>query len=42
MFGIALNLGGAAVFDRDQDAAGVRTIVRAGGMDDALHRQIIR
>src|ERR1700687_5192379 len=42
MLGIALNFGGAAVFDSDQDAAGVRAVVRAGGMDDALHPRIIK
>src|ERR1700686_3970456 len=42
MLRIALNLGGAAVFDSDQDAAGVRAVVRAGGMDDALHPGIIK
>ena len=40
--GIALDFGGAAVFDGDQDAAGVRAVVRAGGMDDALHPRIIK
>src|SRR6267154_3675844 len=40
--GITLNLGGAAVFDGDQDAAGVRAVVRAGGMDDVLHPRIIK
>ncbi len=42
MLGIALNFGGAAVLDGDQYAAGIRAIVRAGGMNDALHLQIIR
>jgi hypothetical protein len=42
MLGIALDFGGAAVFDSDQDAAGVRAVVRAGGMDDVLHPRIIK
>jgi hypothetical protein len=42
MLGIALNLGGAAIFDGDQDAAGVGTVVGTGGVDDGLHLQIIR
>src|SRR6202521_3483547 len=42
MLTIALNLGGAAVFDSDQDAEGVTAVVRAGGMDDALHPRIIK
>src|SRR5208337_1705616 len=37
VFAIALNLRGPSVFDGDQHAAGIRAIVRAGGMDDALH-----
>ncbi len=41
VFWIALNLDGAAVFNGDQNAAGVRTIVRAGGVNDALHPRII-
>jgi hypothetical protein len=41
MLGITLNFGGAAIFNGDQDAAGVRAIVRAGSVDDALHLQII-
>ena len=41
VLGIALNSGGAAVFDGDQDAAGIRAVMRAGGVDDALHSQII-
>ncbi len=42
MLGIALDFGGAAIFDSDQDAAGVRAVVRAGGVDDALHAHIIK
>jgi len=42
MLGIALDFGGAAVFDGDQDAASVWAVVRAGGVDDALHLPIIR
>jgi hypothetical protein len=42
MHGIALDFGGAAIFDSDQDAAGVRAVVRAGGVDDALHPRIIK
>jgi hypothetical protein len=38
VLGIALNPGGAAVFNGDQDAAGIRAVVRAGGVDDALHK----
>ena len=41
VLGIALNFGGASVFDGDQDAAGIGTVVRAGGVDDALHPRII-
>src|SRR5208337_742852 len=41
VLGIALNSGSPAVFDGDQDAAGVRAIVRAGSVDDALHPRII-
>ena len=37
MLGIALNLGRPAVLDRDQHGAGVRTIVRAGGVNGLLH-----
>ena|SRR5438105_12564209 len=39
---ITLDFGGAAVFDGDEDAAGVGAIVRAGGVDNALHSQIIK
>src|SRR6266852_162814 len=42
MLRIALNFGGAAVFDGDQDSAGVRAVVRAGSMDNALHAHIIK
>ena len=42
MLRIALNFGSAAVFDSDQNAAGVRAIVRAGGVNDALHPRIIK
>src|SRR6266481_4350454 len=42
MLRIALNFGGAAIFNGDEDAAGVRAVVRAGGVDDALHPQIIK
>src|SRR6266853_3842691 len=42
MLGIALDFSRAAVFDSDQDAAGVRAVVRAGGMDDVLHPRIIK
>jgi hypothetical protein len=42
MLGVALDFRGAAVVDGDQYAASIWTIVRAGGMDDALHLQIIR
>jgi hypothetical protein len=41
MLRIALNLGRAAVFDGDEDTAGVRTIVRTGGMNHVLHALII-
>jgi hypothetical protein len=41
MLGIALNLGRAPILDGDEDAACVRAIVRAGGVDDALHLLII-
>jgi hypothetical protein len=37
MRGIALNLGGAAVVDGDQDAAGVGTIMRTSGVDGRWH-----
>jgi hypothetical protein len=37
MRGIPLDLHRAAVFDRDQNPAGIGTVVRAGGMDDVLH-----
>ena len=39
--GIALNLDGAPVFNGDQNATSVRAIVRAGGVDNALHSRII-
>src|SRR5208337_3494453 len=41
VLGIALNLGGPAVFDGDQNAASVRAVMRAGSVDDALHLRII-
>ena len=41
VLGIALNFGGAAIFDGDQDAAGIRAVVRAGSVDNALHARII-
>ena len=34
---ITLNLGRAAVVDRDQDTASVRTIMRTGGVDNFFH-----
>src|SRR5581483_9743846 len=34
---VTLDPGRAPVFDRDQHTAGVRAVVRAGGMDYALH-----
>lgn len=37
MVRIALNPGGAAVLDRDQNSARVGTIVRTRGVDDFLH-----
>jgi hypothetical protein len=37
MLGIALNLGGTAILDRDQHTTGIRTIMRANGMDHILH-----
>ena len=40
--GIALNFGGAAIFDGNENAAGIGTIVRAGGVDYALHVVIIK
>ena len=39
---IALDARGPAVFHGNQNSAGVRTIVRANGMNDLLHRDIIR
>ena len=43
MLRIALNLGGAAILDRDQHSASVGAIVRTRGMDDLLrHRSIIK
>src|ERR1035438_7933465 len=41
MLGITLNPGGASILDSDQHAACVRAIVRACGVDDALHLLII-
>src|SRR5580658_5556254 len=41
VFGITLDPGGATALDGNQHAAGVWAIVRAGGVDDALHPQII-
>ena len=37
MSGIALNASGTAVFDGDQNAAGVGAIVGTGGVDGLLH-----
>jgi hypothetical protein len=37
MLGIALNLGCEAIFNRDQHAASIGTIVRARGVDNFLH-----
>ena len=42
VLGIALDFGGASVLDGDQNAASIRAIMRTGGVDDALHLQIIR
>jgi len=42
MLGIALNLGGAAVFDGNQDAAGVRASRAGRRRDDVLHPRIIK
>jgi hypothetical protein len=39
---VALNLSSAAVVDGDQDAAGIRAVMRADSVDDALHLTIIR
>ena len=39
---IALHARGPAIFHGDQNSAGVRTIVRANGVNDLLHRDIIR
>jgi hypothetical protein len=39
--GIALHSRGPAIFHGNQNSAGVRAIVRANGMDDLLHRDII-
>ena len=41
MCGIALNLYCTALINRNQDSAGVRAVMRAGGMDDVFHDKLI-
>jgi hypothetical protein len=36
-----LHARGPAIFHRNQNSAGIRTIVRANGVNDLLHRDII-